>query len=266
MIDFFRVVRGIELDETVRILQGANAPGHTADTDSANVGSVYTDNVSGTLYTKKIAGAGPSAWIATGTGGSGSSALYGEYAASPSSPNALGTNSIALGSGAQTDTGASNSLAIGDQSLTRLFGSVAQASGRFGSMGDAQSCRYVLRTHTVNNLPTEVFLDGTDGSARLLMPDNSTWIYKVTIVGHRTDIADGHAGYTIEGVAFRGNGVGTVSLLGKPSKTILAESNIPWDANIAADTTYGSLSITATGQVGKTIRWVVLVETVEVTN
>lgn len=267
MSDYFRIVRGLELDETIRLLQGAGAPGHTADTDDAAIGSVYSDNTTGALYTKTSAGIGPSRWAVTGGGGGGGSyALYAEYPVAPTPPAALGQNSVTIGSGSQTDANATNALAIGEQSLARLFGSMMYASGRFQSTGDAQAGQYILRTHTVNAAPTEAFLDGTGGSNRLVMPDDSTWKYTITVVGHRTDVADGHAGYKFEGVAYRMNGTGTIQMLGSPTKSVLAESHSAWDANVTTDAVNGSLKITMTGQAGKTIRWVAFVETVEVTN
>lgn len=266
MSDYFRIIRGLEIDETVRILQGSGVPGHTDDTDDSGVGSIYTNNITGGLYTKILAGAGPSKWQAAGTGSGGSVSLnlYNEYAVAPTPPAAIGQNSVAIGSGATAD--APNATAIGDQSLARLYGGVVQASGRFQSTGDAQTGRYLLRTHTVNATGTEAFLDGTGGSSRLLIPDDSTWVFKATIVGHRTDATGGHAGYKVEGVIYRMSGAATVTMLGTPVKTVLAESNAPWDINMTADPAHGSLKITVTGQSGKTIRWLALVETVEITN
>lgn len=268
MSEYFRIVRGLEIDETVRYLQGAGKPGTSADTNAANVGSVYTDNQTGDLYTKIAPGSGLSTWQQAGTGSGGGAALdlYAEYSASPTPPDAGGLNSVAIGSGAHTAPDAANSTAIGDQSLTRLVGSVAIANGRFASTGDAQTCKYLLRTHTVNAAPTEMYLDGTSGSSRLVMPDDTTWMYKIKIVGHRTDASDGHAGYTIEGVAYRMAGAATISLLGSPIKQVIAESNAPWDAHVIADPTTGALRIHVVGQINKTIRWLAVVDTVEITN
>ena len=192
--------------------------------------------------------------------------LYSENYSSPVAPQALGANSIALGDASTTGVTAYDSLAIGAQSLTRLPGSVMQANGRFASTGDAQTGRYLLRTHTINNVPTELFIDGTSGSIRLTLPDDSTWTFRVTIAAHRTDSNDGHAGYIFNGVVYRGAGAVTVHIQGSIQKTILSESNSVWDANISADTTTGSLKISVLGETGKTIRWVALVETVEITN
>jgi hypothetical protein len=61
-LDFFRIERGLELDELVQYLQGAGAPGTGGDTAAALVGSVYTDNTDGAIYTKITAGTGTDKW------------------------------------------------------------------------------------------------------------------------------------------------------------------------------------------------------------
>jgi hypothetical protein len=192
--------------------------------------------------------------------------LYDERVNGFISPVADGLDSVALGSGAETQSGANNSLAIGLQSLARTPYGVVQAGGRFASNGDAQVGRYTLRTHTINSTPTEMFIDGTAGSIRLALPDDATWTFRITVTGHRTDLGNGHAGYTAAGVIYRGSGAGTTSIQGSVNKVVLAESNPAWDINISADTTNGSLRILVTGENGKIIRWLALVETVEITN
>lgn len=262
MEDFFRIARGLYVDnQSFGILYGSGAPGNTDDTNSAPVGSIYSNVSVGAIYTKTNTAPGTASWSKQNL------ILYSENITTVDTyPTAQGSNSIALGIGATTDPAATNSLAIGDQSLARLYGGVVQASGRFQSTGDAQSGRYILRTSTINNSPAEMFLDGTNGSRRLELPDDSTWMYKIHIAGHGTDVTNGHAGYTVEGVIYRQSGANTVSMLGSPVKTVLAESNSQWDINITADQTHGSLKLTVIGQTSNTIRWVALVETVEITN
>jgi hypothetical protein len=60
--DFFRIERGLELDETVQMLQGSGAPGAAGDTAAAPVGSTYQDNADGSLYTKIASGTGTAKW------------------------------------------------------------------------------------------------------------------------------------------------------------------------------------------------------------
>jgi hypothetical protein len=192
--------------------------------------------------------------------------LYDERTNGFVAPVAAALDSVAIGSGAETAVTAPGSLAIGLQSLARNQGGVVQASGRFASNGDAQAGRYLLRSNTINATPAELFIDGTGGSVRLELPDDSTWTFKITVTGHRTDLGNGHAGYTAAGVIYRAAGAATTSIQGAVNKVVLAESNPAWDINISADTTNGSLRITVTGETGKIIRWLALVETVEITN
>lgn len=264
MANFFRVSKGLEIDNGIRFVHTAGIPGDTVDTGTANVGSVGINTITGELYSKRIAGTGVDKWTLVSTT---NTFLYGEKLGLVSSaPSPLASNSIALGSGAQTAVGATGSLAIGDQSLSRLPGSIVHANGRFAISGDAQVGQYILRGHTVNDTETELFLDGTNGSQRLILTDDTTWTFKITVTAHRTDQSDGHAGYTIEGVVYRINGVNTISLVGNGIKSILAETNSNWDVNVTADQINGSLKIACIGEIGKIIRWVARVDTVEVTN
>jgi hypothetical protein len=61
-LDFFRIERGLQIDETVSYLQGLGSPGTSADTVSALIGSVYTDNSNGSLWTKLTTGSGVDKW------------------------------------------------------------------------------------------------------------------------------------------------------------------------------------------------------------
>lgn len=192
--------------------------------------------------------------------------LYAEKVNGFTQPVAAALDSVALGSGAETQTGANGSLAIGMQSLARVPGGVVQANGRFSNNGDAQAGRYLLRGNTISATPAELFINGTAGGTRLTLPDDSTWTFRVTVTAHRTDLPNGHAGYTASGVIYRGSGAVTTAILGSVQKVVLAESNPVWDINISADSVNGSLRILVTGEAGKIIRWVALVETVEITN
>lgn len=192
--------------------------------------------------------------------------LYSEKVNGFVAPVAQALDSVAIGSGAETAVTAPGSLAIGLQSLARNPGGVVQASGRFASNGDAQAGRYLLRGTTISAVPQELLIDGTGGSVRLTLPDDSTWTFKVTVTGHRTDLGNGHAGYTAAGVIYRGSGASNTFIQGSVQKSVLGESNPVWDINISADIINGSLKVTVTGEASKTIRWVALVETVEITN
>lgn len=60
--ELFRIYRGLELDDAVQFLSAAGAPGASADTAAAPVGSYYADQASGNLWVKVLAGGGVDRW------------------------------------------------------------------------------------------------------------------------------------------------------------------------------------------------------------
>ena len=134
MNEYFRIIRGLELDDTVRILHGAGAPGSTSDTDTAQVGSFYLDTTNGTAYSKKTAGSGAVHW------GSVNQSLYTERNVAGTPPATGADNSIALGSGAATAAGIYKNLG-GTQGLTNIGNWLTGGGGAnpagYGSGADA---------------------------------------------------------------------------------------------------------------------------------
>lgn len=189
------------------------------------------------------------------------------YQENPSSPIALtttGVNSIATGSGTTT-TGIS-SQASGLQSVARVYGERAYSSGRFATNGDAQHGEYNLRIITSNATATEMLLDGVGGTARLVLPANSAYMFVVDIVGRRTDATGGRAAFTITGLIFQDATVGTTAFQGTPAVTTIARSTATIVAAVVADTTNGALRINVSGLAAQTWRWSAYVRTQEVTN
>lgn len=242
-------------------LTSLGGPNTVLGVNAAGTALEYKTLVAGSNVTINYA---PGQITIASTGGGTSLQLYSENPVAPSPPAATGVNSIALLSA--SDAQAQDSLAIGVQSVSRIQGGIVQASGRFTNSGDAQTGRYLLRTSTINNTPTAMFVDGTGGSVTITMPDDSTWTFRIVITGHRTDVNDGHAGYEFKGVIYRNSGAASTTIQGNTTKTVFAESNTPWDTTVFADTVNGGLKVTVTGQNAKTIRWLALVETVEITN
>lgn len=60
--DFFRVYRGLELNEAAQFLTGAGVPGAAGDTSLAPRGSYFTDTDTGSLWVKTAQGAGAEKW------------------------------------------------------------------------------------------------------------------------------------------------------------------------------------------------------------
>lgn len=174
-----------------------------------------------------------------------------------------GTNknggNVDITSGAPTGSGISGRITettSGGFKLTR--------AGNFASSGDAQSNEYVLRTQTTNATVTEMFLDGTGGSKRMVLVSDSTWKYECHVVARRTDADNESAGYQYAGVI--DNNAGTTALVGTVQTIMTEQEDVAaWAVIITADNTNDSLKVEVTGEAGKAIRWVAFIRTVEVT-
>jgi hypothetical protein len=186
--------------------------------------------------------------------------LYRENAVSSTAPVATGSNSFALGTSSQAV--ATNSSAMGPGTNSRLSGGNVYANGSFTNAGDAQCGQYVVRNITTDDTTTELFLDGATTQFALL--DHSAVTFELSLIAMRTDATGGSASYTFTGSIRRDVGAASTTITGSVSKVIVAETNPQWACDVVADTTNGALKIAVGGQVGKTIRWVGRLQTVEV--
>lgn len=194
------------------------------------------------------------------SGGSGTTLqLYLENPVSSNSNTVTGTNAVAIGSN-NLATG-TNSLALGSFAKTSIYGQIAHASGKFSVSGDAQGSDYIFRGQTINATPLELFLDGT--SSRLTLTNMSALVFETLIVARRTDVLGDYAGFRIEGVIKQDSTVGTTTIVGIVSKTIISRTNPLLDVNITADTINGSLRIMVTGILNQNYNWIARVMTIE---
>lgn len=188
--------------------------------------------------------------------------LYVENPSTPVPPTVAGANSVAIGSG--SSAASDNSFAQGSGALANLVGQRAYANGSFATAGDAQHGVYVLRGVTTDATPVTLSLD--NAGALLVTPDNSVWTFSILVAGRRSDATGGGAAYKFEGAVRKDTTAGSITFIGNPSKTILGETNIPWDVTLTIDTVNGSFNVNSIGEAAKTIRWVATVLTTEVTN
>jgi len=188
--------------------------------------------------------------------------LYVENPSTPTAPTAAGANAIAFGSGTQAT--AVSSEAHGLQSIARVYGEVATSSGNFATIGDAQHGEYNMRIITSNNTVTEAFLDGA--AARLVLPNNSSYMFVADIVCRRTDATGTAGAWTVSGLISRDASAATTAIIGAVSKTTIAKSPASLNVALTADTTNGSLKVDVTGVSAQTIRWSIYIRTQEVTN
>jgi hypothetical protein len=252
---------------TLGVIQGG-----TGLTSLGTANQVIGTNVNGTglEYKSIVAGSNvtivnQSGTITISSGGGGGSLLL--YAENPQSgyvsPAATGINAVGIGYGAIANS--AKSLALGEQSFTRITGGIVHANGRFASSGDAQAGRYIIRAISGGATPVQGFIDGSGGSIGLVLADNSTWTFRLLVTAQRSDVSNGRAGFELKGVIYRINGPSSINIQGVVSSETFSASN-PWSVAAVADTLNGALKVTFTGEAGKTIRWVALVETIEVTD
>jgi hypothetical protein len=128
---------------------------------------------------------------------------------------------------------------------------------------------YVLSKVTLSATTEPLATDGQalNSDNQIVLPNNSTYLFDILISAQREDVVGERAAFRFEGVAFRNTGAGTVDILiGGVSKTTVSRSSVPWDVVVESDVVRGAMSVRATGETGKTIRWVAAVKTVEVQN
>ena len=139
----------------------------------------------------------------------------------------------------------------------------AKASWDFGCgdiKGEAQYTNIIARLETADNTPYELLV-GEDGVISLM--DNKMNIFRVLVVASDENISEG-AAYEFKGLIKKGATAASTAIIGSVTKTVIAESDAAWDADITADTTNGALSITVTGDDTNLTRFVAFVEMVEV--
>lgn len=152
----------------------------------------------------------------------------------------------------------SHSRAGGYRAKAENYGEDAYAAGWFAVQGDAQISRMVARRVTTDATPTELRLDGS--SQQAIIPTGGTMGFTIYVLGK--DVASGDcARYRLDGVGRRHTST-TGALVGTAEKTVLAEDTAAaaWDVDVTV-TSAGVISVKATGEAGKTIRWLARMET-----
>ena len=109
----------------------------------------------------------------------------------------------------------------------------------------------VYRGTTLNNTPTEIFVNGVSNN-RIAILSGYTYTFSILITALRTDGANESAGYRLDGVI--DNQSGTTALVGSVIKTVIGEDTAGWDVAATADNTNDALVLTVTGS-SATVKW-----------
>lgn len=156
------------------------------------------------------------------------------------------------------------SIAMGNSAVASRYGQVAQASGSFGTAGDAQSSQYTLRISTANATPAILALDGA--TAKLTLPVNSAWMYDINIVARRTDATGTFGAWNLKGLVTQDATAATTTVQSNSRTFVGGSGLVAASVTVTADVTNGALQINVTGNAAQTIRWVATARITEVAN
>jgi len=183
----------------------------------------------------------------------------------------IGSNSLSSVGSVSLGYGASSgptSIAIGSYAYSSTIGKIAFACGNFDSVaeGSSQAGIYIGRAETTNATATKLTGDGAAASNtnQFVLEDNSAYAFSGLIVARQQASAGtASAAWEVKGLVRR-EGSAATTVLVNSSMTVI--DNTPgWTLTISADTTNGALSFTATGASATNIRWVLSLNTSEVT-
>jgi hypothetical protein len=161
----------------------------------------------------------------------------------------------------------------GYRAAATRVGQDVMASGAFSTAdGTAQASRQVLRVETTNDTATRLTTDGS-GSANaynsINLGANSVYAVQACLCAVDTNpaVADTRM-WEIKALFKRGTLPSATSLVGSATITdISADSGASgWLVGVTADIVNGAVSLTVTGALATTIRWVCSVYTTEVSN
>jgi len=150
---------------------------------------------------------------------------------------------------------------IGDNAPV-LTGVQFVSTGNFNREGDARAGVYMQRNETTGLALTQLYSDGD--TTDLVITPNSVWTYEILLTAKRVDTGSDAASFKIIGAVGRNDTLDSVFLVGTPSSTVIGRTDSVWDAEVNVDTTTGALAIKVHGSLGKTIRWVAKIMTLEV--
>jgi len=205
--------------------------------------------------------------IGNGTSSGSSSAVVGG-----SSNTASGSSAAAIGGSSNTADSAV-SIVIGGtggtaRSIVGNFVTPASNGPIASSGGRHQLATLLLAKQTTDATATVLTSNNSGGGTtnQVILPNNSAYTFQGTCIANVTG-GGATSGWKFEGVIKRGANAASTTLVAAVTPTVIAQDvgAVTWVLAVTADTTSGGIAVTVTGQAATTIRWVVQIETTEVT-
>ena len=186
--------------------------------------------------------------------------------------SASGSHSCVVGGGSNSASGDSSIVVGGQRGTSRsILGNCVTPASRYPieqSFGVQQFATLLLGRQTTN--ATATVLASTSSAAgttnQVILPNNSAYYVKGSIIATVTGGGNTKSWDFIATIK-RGANATATSIVGAVTLNVQAADAgaSTWVVAITADTAYGGLAVTVTGQAATTIRWVAKLESTEVT-
>jgi hypothetical protein len=157
-----------------------------------------------------------------------------------------------------TDTRADGRVTLGIVAARDTV--IHYSDGNFGTVGDSRNSKYILRGSTTDATQSEIFVGGT-ASSRVSLQNNAIMSFEVLVTATRKTTFGG-AGWQFVGLLE--NNAGVVSILGSVTKRVMGKTTAAYDVSVDETDVNDALRIRVTGDAGHTVRWMAVVNTVEV--
>jgi len=182
------------------------------------------------------------------------------------------TNSVVIGGSSNFANSTSGVVSGGSygttRSITGNFVTPASTNPIASAYGVQQSATLILGRQTTDATATVLTSNSSAATTtnQVILPNNSAYTFQGTCIANVTG-GGTTSGWKFEGVIKRGANAASTALVAAVTPTVIAQDAgaSTWVLAITADTTNGGIAVTVTGQAATTIRWVVKIETTEVT-
>lgn len=180
---------------------------------------------------------------------------------------------VAIGSaynvGWGTKVSAIDGIALGDGAVSNIVKKFVIAGWDGTTQGGRQFGKLLLTNNTTDATPL-VLVSNAPGNAgssnnQVILPNDSTFLFEGNIVARNTTNDADSKVWTFKGAIRRGTSAATTTIIGTPTINLEASDGSAWSFTLTADTTNGGLAVTVTGEAGKTIKWLSIVDTTELT-
>jgi hypothetical protein len=188
------------------------------------------------------------------------------------SNSSSGSSSVVVGGSSNTANGSSSAIAGGTYGTARSvignFVTPASNNPITSTSGRTQTATLLLGRETTDATATVLRSNTSAASTtnQVILPNNSAYTFQGTCIANVTG-GGTTSGWKFEGVIKRGANAASTALVAAVTPLVIAQDAgaVTWVLAVTADTTNGGIAVTVTGAAATTIRWVVKIETTEVT-